>query len=93
MKEFDKIAKFDPDRIYCAEQMECAFYLPWKGTQICGVFQRENIRCEHLGDDHRCGNCRIGEDCGQHDWVCINSWNLSKDGGRKRVEVVLKEKG
>jgi hypothetical protein len=93
MNKFDRIAKFEPDRIHCAEQMKCAFYLPWAGPQIFEKFQRENIRCEHLGDDHRCGYCRIGEDCGEHDWVCTHSWNPGKDGRRKRVEVALKEKG
>ena len=93
LSEFDLIAKWQPDRIHCKEQGECPFYYPWKGPHRTTEFERGYIRCEHLGDDHRCGHCSIGEECGEHDWVCTQAWNLEEDGRRKKVEVVLKEEG
>ena len=79
----------DPGRILCAEQGKCPFYLPWSGPQIGGQFQRENVRCERLGDDHRCSKCFGIEPCGQFDYVCTSINNPDPDGGRKRVGILI----
>jgi len=82
---------YEQGRILCAEQNTCTLYDPWSRGEFTGsplngwsVQTRANVRCENLGDDHRC--CGCPSECNKHNWVCTRD-DLS--GKRKKVGIVV----